>query len=303
MPESRRPRIGAARGAAFHAARCVAIIVLILPAACALHKKATFAGAASLLEDVSRAASKQTDLRLVREALPAYLLLIDGMVEAEPDNSRLLITAAQSYASFASVLADETDSAYRSALLGRSKRYALSALERRGIEDPLNVPFDRFQAAVEGMGSEDLPYVFWTASCWGSWISAHMRSITALAELPRVETLMRRALALDETYHYGGPHLLMGIWYAARPAVAGGSLERARAHFLKAIEFGQGRFLMAEVYYADYVARKALDRELFVSTLRKVIATPADVVPELTLLNSVARRKAEALLAQADDIF
>jgi hypothetical protein len=95
----------------------------------------------------------------------------------------------------------------------------------------------------------------------------------------------------------------MGILYASRPSVAGGSLERSQKHFLKAIEIGQGKFLTAYVYYADYYARKAFDRELYVSVLNKVLETPADTVPELTLLNTVARQKAEALLGKTDEYF
>jgi hypothetical protein len=303
MSAYRPPRAGVERHAVLGAAACVAVLWLVLPAACSIHKKITVAGAASLLEDVAQSANKQSDLRLIREAMPAYLLLIDGMLESQPANDRLLLTAAQAYASFASVLMEDADAAYRGMLLDRSRGYALAALERRGIEAPLTSPFERFAAAVDRMGAEELPIVFWTASCWGSWIGDHMRSIEAVAELPRVEALMRRALALDEGYHYGGPHLFMGIWYGSRPAVAGGDLALAGEHFRKAIVLGGGRFLMADVYYADVYARKTLDRELFVTTLRKVIETPADIAPELTLLNTVAHRKAEALLARVDDIF
>jgi hypothetical protein len=95
----------------------------------------------------------------------------------------------------------------------------------------------------------------------------------------------------------------MGVLYASRPPVAGGNLDLSKEHFLKAIEIGKGEFLMAHVYYADYYARKAFDRELFVATLKKVVATSADTVPELTLLNTVARQKAEVLLAKTDDFF
>ncbi len=56
----------------------------------------------SLLEDVAKASSRQSDLRLIREGMPAYLLLMDGMVEAWPGNDRLLIAAAQGYSSYAS---------------------------------------------------------------------------------------------------------------------------------------------------------------------------------------------------------
>jgi hypothetical protein len=235
--------------------------------------------------------------------MPAYLMLMDGMVESWPDNERLLISAAQAYSSYAAAFVGADDTALRDSLLLRAKIYALKALEQRGISEPLTSPFDHFEQQVGQTKRSDIAYLFWAASCWGGWIGARSTSITAVAELPRAEALMRRALILDETYHYGGPHLFMGVLYASRPQVAGGSLERSRQHFLKAIEIGQGQFLMTHVYYADTYARKVLDRELFVATLKKVLDTPADVVPELTLMNSVARKKAEALLEKADEFF
>jgi hypothetical protein len=278
-------------------------LILFVATGCSVHTKMTTIGAASLVEDVAKAANKQSDLRVVREGMPAYLLLMDGMVEGWPDNERLLLAAAQAYSSYATAFVGADDAGFRDALLLRAKTYALQALVQRGISAPLTSAFDEFERQVAQTRRSDLPYVFWSASCWGNWIGANAHSITALAELPRVEALIRRALALDETYYYGGPHIFMGVLHASRPQVAGGSLELSKEHFLKAIEIGQSRFLMALVYYADYYARKAFDRELFVATLNKVMGTPADAVPELTLLNTVARHKAEALLAKTDEYF
>ena len=283
--------------------RLLLVFLIAFPTACSINKKMTVISAASLVEDVARASYKQSDLRVIREGMPAYLMLMDGMVEAWPDNDRLLLAAAQAYSSYATAFVGADDAGFRDALLLRAKTYGLQALEQRGISAPLTAPFAEFERQVGQMTRSDLPYVFWSASCWASWISAHTDSIAAVAELPRVETLMRRALALDETYYYGGPHIFMGILYASRPPVAGGSLERSQQHFLKAIEIGQGKFLTAYVYYADYYARKAFDRELFVSVLNQVLETPAGIVPELTLLNTVARQKAEALLGKTDDYF
>ena len=282
---------------------CVLTVLLLLPVGCGVHKKMTVVGAAALVEDVAKASYKQSDLRLVREGMPAYLMLMDGMVEGWPDNERLLLAAAQAYSSYATAFVGADDPGFRDVLLLRAKTYALQALEQRGISAPLTSPFAEFERQVGQTTRSDVPYVFWAASCWGNWIAAHANSIAAVAELPRVEALMRRALSLDETYYYGGPHIFMGILYASRPQVAGGSLELSRQHFLKAIEIGQGKFLMAYVYYADSYARKALDQELFVSVLNKVRETPADTVPELTLLNTVARNKAEVLLGKTEEYF
>ncbi len=60
---------------------------------------------------------------------------------------------------------------------------------------------------------------------------------------------------------------------------------------------------MTSVYFAQYYARQRLDRDLFVSTLNKVLSTPADSDPDLTLINTLAQQKAKKLLAQVDDFF
>ncbi len=274
-----------------------------LLSSCFPSKKLTVVATASLLEDVAKSAYRQSDLRLIREGMPAYLLLLDGMVQALPDNEQLLLAAAQGYSAFASALVGEQDREYARLLYGRSKDYALRGLEKRGLMAPPVCALDDFRDCLRGLGKEDVPYMFWAATAWGNWISLNLDSVEALAELPRVELLMRRVLELDETFYYGGPHLFMGIWYSSRPKIAGGDLEKGRAHFLRAIELGKGKVLMAQVYYADHYARRVPDKELFVSTLRIVLETPADVLPELTLLNTVAHVKAEDLLKQADDIF
>ena len=277
--------------------------LIALHAACGANKSMTVASTASLLEDVARASYKQSDLKLIREGMPSYLMLIDGMVEALPDNKKLLITAAQSYASYASAFIEDEDKAYAIILYAKAKTYALRALEQNGFESPLSGPFDDFESDLQKTKKNDVPYLFWAASCWGSWISLNRGSMEAMAELPRVESMMKRVLVLDEAFYYGGAHVFMGILEASKPRMAGGDLNIARDHFQKAIELGDGKFLMTAVYFADYYAKKAFDRELFVSTLEDVLKTPADIEPELTLLNSVAHTRAEKMIDAADDFF
>ena len=279
------------------------ILLIILPAACGTSKTLTVASTATLLEDVAKASFKQSDLKLVREGMPSYLMLIDGMVEAVPENKQLLITAAQSYASYASGFIQDEDKAYALTLYAKARSYALRALEQNGFKNPLSRPFDDFEDGLQKMAKKDLLYLFWAASCWGGWISLNQGSMEAMAELPRVVAMMKRVLELDEAFYYGGAHLFMGILEASTPRIAGGDLNLARDHFLKAIELGKGKFLMAKVYFADYYAKKAFDRELFIATLEDVLGTPVDIEVELTLLNSVAHSKARKLIAEADDYF
>jgi len=278
-------------------------LLIAVLTACATSKTMTVAATASLLEDVAKASNKQSDLMLIRRGMPSYLMLIDGMVEALPDNKRLLINAAQLYAAYASAFIQDEDKAYARTLYARARDYALRALEQNGFKNPVTGSFDDFETRLPDLGKKDVPYMFWAASCWGSWISLNQGSMEAMAELPRVEMMMKKVLELDEAFYYGGAHIFMGVLDASRPGVAGGDLDRARDHFLKAIELGDGKFLMARVYYADYYAKKAFDRELFISILEKVLEIPADITPELTLLNTVAHQKAREMLDQADEYF
>jgi hypothetical protein len=85
------------------------LFIVTLPAGCFPHKKMTVVAAASLLEDIATSSYKQSDLRVIREGMPAYLLLMDGMVEAWPTNERLLIGAAQGYASYASAFVEDRE--------------------------------------------------------------------------------------------------------------------------------------------------------------------------------------------------
>ena len=281
----------------------VLFLLLLIPLllSCAFNKKMTVGATALLLEDVVKSSSRQSDLRVIQAGMPAYLMLMDGMVEAWPKNERLLIAAAQGYASFASAFAE--DQKYAVVLYGKAKDYALRSLVQRGLKNPSDATFEDLEKGLEGLGKADVPYLFWAASCWGSWIGSNANSMEALAELPRVELMMRRVLELDESFYYGGPHLFMGIWYAIRPKMAGGNLDQSRNHFQSAIKFGQEKFLMAYVYYAEYYAKRAFDQKLFESALQKVLDTPANVLPELTLLNSVAHKKAKEMLGRVEEYF
>jgi len=279
------------------------LILLFIPLACLPNKKLTVGATATLLEEVARSSNKQSDLRMIREGMPAYLMLMDGMIEALPDNEQLLIAAAQGYSSFASAFLEDQDKDYANFLFAKGRQYALRSLEMRGLKEPLQSPFDDFKDRLKVLGKKDIPYLFWAATCWANWISLNLDSMEALSELPRVEIMMKRVLELDEGFYYGGPHLFMGIWYASRPKIAGGDLKKAQGHFLKALDLGQGKFLMAYVYYANYYARQTLDKDLFISTLQKVLEARVDIPSDLTLLNTVAKKKAKELLSRTEEYF
>jgi len=74
------------------------------------------------------------------------------------------------------------------------------------------------------------------------------------------------------------------------------------AHFERALELSDGRNLSARTDYAEYYARLIYDRKLHDRLLNEVLQMPAQA-PELTLINSLAKRRARLLLDSAEDYF
>ena len=257
----------------------------------------------SLFKEIALSANRQSDPVLVRQGIPSYLMLIDGLIQTYPDNQEFLLAGAQAYASYASVLEDEEQKRVPP-VLGKAKEYILRAIRlNRLFNGVIGKPLALFQTQLNQADKKDVPFLFWAGSIWGTWIANETESLEAMAELPWVEAIMERVLQLDPGFYFGGPHLFKGILYALRPAPFGGDLKKSREHFQQALTFSQGKFLMTSVYYAQYYARQSLDRNLYTATLNRVLEAAADQEPDLTLVNTLAQRKAKKLLAQADEFF
>ena len=281
----------------FMACFCAVGVIGCLP-----FKTLTVANVGMILEDVGKASAKQTDLSILREGTPSYLMLADGLIEAVPKNKRLLLAAAEAYRASAFMYQDDPDMAGRLFLKG--KEYAMRAMPRpQEFRLILSQPYQALEQYVQRFSRKNVPVLFSFTSCWAGWISVSMDSVKALADLSRVVLLMDRIINLDETYYYGGAHLFMGIYKSARPKAFGGEPEEARRHFERAIEIGKGDFLMTYVYYAENYATKTFQRDLFLSLLRTVLETPPDRVPELTLINTLAKTRAQELIDDVEDYF
>ena len=85
----------------------------------------------------------------------------------------------------------------------------------------------------------DVEVLFLLGAAWGLAISNALDQPSLIADLPAVRALFARALELDEDYERGALHSAL-ITLEALPAQLGGSPERARAHFERAVELSAG---------------------------------------------------------------
>jgi len=257
---------------------------------------------ASLVSSLGNNLNYQNDLELVCEGAPSFLLIIDSLIVDDPENPRLLKNGVQAYAALDSVT-DECGRPERNkALSAKAHAYGLSLLrEETGITPAMGLP--ELAKTLQEKKRGDVPALFWGGYGWALWIAAEDGSPAALADLPRVEQLMQRVVALDDTYYRGGAHLFLGIYYGSKPKMYGGNPDLAKQHFERALAINRRRFLPVQVAYAEYYARQVMDEELYRSLLEEVLAFDLSSEPELTLSNLVAQRRARQLLDSIDEYF
>jgi hypothetical protein len=281
--------------------RSLALIapLLVLLTGCASLQNSTTSRIAG---DLSTAMLNENDLDTVRDGAPAYLLLVDGLIEGDPKSESLLLTGARLYSAYASVFVTDAERAQR--MTDKARDYGARALCLRdaGICQARFKSYDDFTAALDGLPRSAVPALYTYAAAWSGWIQVHGNDWSAIADLPKVEAAMRRVVALNEAYDHGSAHLYLGVLNSLRPPALGGKPEQGQAHFLRAIELSGGRNLMAKVQYAEKYARLVFDRPLHDRLLNEVIAADTNE-PGYTLINTLAKQQAKKLLASAKDYF
>lgn len=246
----------------------------------------------------------EPDVEFARESLPAQLKTLESVLVSDPSNRGLLTLAAEGFASNAFLfLEDERPERAKLHYL-RARDFALRALEtRRDLRGLASADLDALDKLLPKIHKRDVAPLFWAAFAWGSWVNLSKDSSAAVAELPKAVALMRRALELDPDFNFAGPDLFFGVYYASRPAMLGGDVKKAAAHFQEARRRTGGRFLTTYVLEARYVGVGTQDPELFTGLLGKALEAPAGQLPKSRLADEVAKRKAAKLMEKQDDLF
>lgn len=256
----------------------------------------------NLSDSLSDAILNQNDIEIVREGLPAYLLMTDGLIEQQPENTDLLVSGAKLYAFYASAL---VKAPVRSGKLSdKARAYAERALclERPSLCRIDRLPHDAFAPALQNADRASLNVLYTYGLAWASWLQAHNRDWNAIADRPKIESLFERILELDESFDSGRAHYYLGLLRSQLSPALGGNPETAKNHFERAIELSNGNDLAVKVALARNYARMLYDRDLHDRLLREVLQTDPNV-PGLSLSNTIAQREAQQLLDESESYF
>ena len=264
---------------------------------CAVNLKRNFA------RDFSKAVLNQDDPATVRDGVPAYLLLLDTLLQGGgADDADMLVAAGKLHGAYAAVFVNNPWRANRMAI--KAKKLARLALCQRheGFCDGDPRSFYRLTVLLSDMTLKDLPALYTYGVTWAGWIKSTGGSWMAMAELPKVEAIIQRVVDLDSRYERGRPHLFLGVMNTLIPPAIGGKPEIGRRHFEKAIAISRGRDFQAKIQFAESYAKLVFNKKLYIRLINEVLkSNPKE--PDLTLSNVLAQRQARRLLKEIDEYF
>lgn len=287
------------QGTSIRTGRLILVAVALLNSGCA---SMVSSAASNFADNLAAAVINQNDPETVRDGAPAYILLLDSFLQGNPDDPMLLAAAANLYASYGAVFAEDPERAAR--LTERARSYSVKAL---CISFAPSCEWDggtyeEYEASLADLRPKhaDIVYAYSVSSL--AYIRAHAEDWNALAQLPHMNALLIRYLEIGEGEAEGTVYTYLGILATLRPPALGGEPEKGREYFETAIDLSDGNDLSAKVEYARGYARPLYARELHDRLLQEVLAADPES-PGYTLTNVLAQRDATELLSSADDYF
>ncbi len=259
--------------------------------------------------------AKDDDPELVRDAVPFALKGMESLLASAPGHKGLLTALCKGFTQYAVAFvrqdAEESqDPGVRRAGMERARRLLLRAKEygvrglsigREGFRPGLAADPSAAAARIE---AEDVPLLYWAGAAWSLAVASSSDDPSLLADLPRIEALMRRALALDARYDDGAVHEFFVAFEGGRPEAMGGSVERARHHMERAMALSEGKKISPLVTFAETVSVRTQDRKGFLDLLERALAFDArSAAPEHRMANLVSQRRARWLKGRADELF
>lgn len=257
----------------------------------------------------------EEDPEIVREALPFLLKTIESIHAADPERQDVMEYACSGFTMYASAflqvdadLAEWDDYDRAAALDERARRMFIRARDYCLLSVEVDHPgiTARLQAdpedAVTVFDTEDVETLFFLGGSWMLAISVGLDRPALVADLPSARALLDRALALDEGYNRGALHSAF-ITLESLGEAMGGSVDRARMHFDRAVELSEGLDAEPYVAFATGVAVAEDDRARFQELLDTAVAIDPDEETNNRLLNLIAQKRARSLLDHIDDLF
>jgi hypothetical protein len=179
---------------------------------------------------------QQSDVELVCEGTPPYLLMIDSIIASDPQNPNMLILGAKAYSGYIGAMQECGLSKDRiAAMADKAHLYGIALLSPIVPISPTNT-LDELDEKLQYISKSYTARLFWGAFAWISWIERQAGAPAALADISKIEKILLKIIELDETFQSGAAHFLLGAYYGSKPKMFGGKPELSKFHFDKSLQ-------------------------------------------------------------------
>ncbi|MCX6557929.1 MAG: TRAP transporter TatT component family protein [Candidatus Aminicenantes bacterium] len=261
--------------------------------------------------------SGDDDPELVGDALPFAIKMYESLMVANPGHLGLKLKTGSLYIMYANAFLQSPalmlpasefklqEFNYQRAkkLYLRGRDIILSALEHKYPGFKQNLQKKLYAQTLAATDKKDVPLLYWAGAGWLGAYAIDPFDMDLGMTLPAAAALMNRVLELEADYSGGAIHEFYILYYGSLPDYMGGSLQKAREHFEKAIAISAGKSATPYISLATTVAVKEQNLEEFRSLLKQALAIDPDNDPENRLVNILNQRKALWLSEHADDFF
>ena len=283
---------------------------------CSLKNMTMNAMADALAGGNGTAYTSENDPQFVAEALPFGLKTMETVLESTPEHTGLLTATAAGFVQYGHGFilypAEELEQSNYKLFLAERKRakqfflrargYGLRALATNHFAIDIQLREDPGKAVMQ-METDDVPALYWTGAAWASALATDKGDMSLVGDLPVIQALMERALALDEKWDNGAIHEFFIVFDASRSEHAGGGYASAEKHFERAMELNGGSSISPLVSLAESVCIPQQNRKRFEELLGRAISFDVDEYPDKRLANILAGQRAERLLKNSDLYF
>jgi predicted anti-sigma-YlaC factor YlaD len=260
---------------------------------------------ASMAEAAALSFGRESDPELAAAAMPFALKTLDMLAIENPDQADIQLAAARAYIQYSNAFLDwearkieSDDAAAAQALRQRAARlylrgrdYAIAAL---GIEYPdlMEQLTENPDTWLSKMKAADVTTLYWLGAGWASAVAVDPSNMDEVANVPLIEKIMRRALALKPDAELGAIHEFFIAYEGSRSPAMGGDPEKASVHFQQALEISGGKLASPYVSLALSLMIQNQDAARFRELMNQALAIDIESEPDLRLANTLAREKA-----------
>jgi predicted anti-sigma-YlaC factor YlaD len=257
------------------------------------------------------------DPELVGSALPFAMKTYESLLAADPTNAPLALATGRAFVSYAFAFvqapadelpSDQVDEQRQlhlraKKLFLRGRDYILQGIEIRRPGFRATLDKDGAAAALRLARPEDIDYLYWAGAAWMAAFSADPFDFAQIVTITRAVALLQQVDAWNATYQAGAVPEIFVSWYGSAPADLGGSEEKARQSFQRAVELSRGLRAGPYISLATSVSVKKQDSAEYRDLLEKALAIDVNADVPDRLVNVINQRRARWLLDHIGDFF